>query len=120
MFEFMTRPRRCGSGAVTQAYAVAGEDLASKDGEQDDPLHGADETGRERWALEGEAGIGEAADQKRDEHDRERVVQGERSDDDAGVAVLGLLEPARIEHVPEVADLAGARDARDPARDRHD
>ena len=70
-------------------------------------------------AFEGEAGVREAADQQRHDHDGERVVERERGDDDARVAVLGLLEPAGVEHVPEVADLAGAGEAGDAARDRH-
>ena len=53
--------------------------------------------------------------------DGERVVAGERRDDDPRVAVAELLQAVRVavERVAEVADLARAAEAGDRARDRH-
>ena len=54
-------------------------------------------------------------------HDSERVVAGERGDDDPRVAECRSLEPARaaVERVREVPDLARAAEAGDGARERH-
>src|SRR5438105_1197496 len=72
-------------------------------------------------ALERVPRVLEPADQEGDEEDGERVVAGERGDDDPGVAVVLPLEPVRVgvERVAEVAVLARAPEAGDRARDRH-
>ena len=46
--------------------------------------------------LQGVAGVLEPADQERDEDDGERVVAGERGDDDPRVAVAELLQAVRV------------------------
>ena len=67
-----------------------------------------------------EAGVLQAAEQQRHEHDRQRVVTGKRSDDDARVAVVRRAEAARIELVAKVAVLARAAETGDRAREAHD
>src|SRR5919201_2079447 len=75
------------------AQPVPDQNLASERAEQDDALHHAYEAGWEVDALEGEARVLEAAEQHRDEADRQRVVPGQRRDDDARVAERGPLQP---------------------------
>ena len=84
-------PRR----AARDAQPVADEQLAAERAEEDDPLHHADEPGGEVDALERVARVLEPADQERDEHDRERVVAGERGDDDPRVAVARCWQAVR-------------------------
>src|SRR5207245_11317139 len=50
----------------------------------------------------------------------ERVVPAEGGDPNAGVAVAGLGQPARIEQVSEVAVLARAAEPGDRAREAYD
>ena len=87
----------CGVGrGAREPDAVADEQLAAERAEEDDPLDHADEPGREVGALERVARVLEPADQERDEADRERVVAGERGDDDPRVAVAELLQAVRV------------------------
>ena len=83
----LRRRRRRVPRRRTSRIAVADEQLAAERAEEDQPLHHADEPGREVGALQRVAGVLEPAEQERDEHDGERVVARERGDDDAGVAV---------------------------------
>jgi hypothetical protein len=103
-----------------KAQPVANEQLAPERGEEDQALHDSDETRREVRALQRVPRVLQAAEQDRDEHDRERVVAGERRDHDARIAVTHLCQPAWVELVPEVAVLARAADARDRAGEAHD
>ena len=101
--------------------AIANEQLAAERREQDDPLHHADEAGWEVDSLQRVARVLQRPDEKRDDDDRDRVVARKRGHDDAGVAVVLLLQAVRIrvEQVAEVADLARAAQSGDGAGDSH-
>ena len=123
MLSFTNGPRRSGRpapGAAVEPHPVADEELAAEHREQDRPLHHAHEARGEVRALKRIARVLEATDEERGENRRKRVVPRERRDDDPGVAVVALLEALGVEHVAEVARLAGAAETGDPSGDAHD
>ena len=108
------RPASACDASGVEPQPVADQQLAAEGAEEDDPLHHADEPRREVGALQREPGVQEPADEHRDEADGERVVAGERRDDDPRVAERRRLQALRaaVERVRELADLARSADAR--------
>ena len=119
LFTPSPRRRRGCAARPEEGEPVLHEQLAAEHREQDHPLHHADEARREVGALQRVAGVLQPSEQERDEHDGERVVAGERRDDDARVAVVRLLQAARVEHVAEVAVIWLAPPIPAIAPDRH-
>src|SRR5207247_11471433 len=90
---------------------VTSEELTAERAEKDQALEDADEPVRKVRPLQGEAGILQTTEQKRDQQHGERVVARERGHDDAGVAVVRLGQATRIELMAKVAVLARAAEA---------
>ena len=102
--------RRSGSRGPAEPDPVTTEELPAQHAEQDDALHGPDQADRERRPLQGEAGVGERTDQDRR---RSRPPAGCTSPARRRRCPCSRSRPARaarVEHMPEVADLACAGD----------
>ncbi len=110
--------RTCGEG-TTEAHSISRQHLAPDREEQDEPLQHPHQAGGEVRTLQAVAGVGESAEEDRDDHRSQRVGAGQCGDHDAHVAEPALLQATWIQRVGEVPDLACSTDAGDAARQHH-